>query len=100
MLSRYELAYSDLDVNAAAQVYPKVDKKALGRAFATLDSQQVRLSECQIQIAGAASARAICNGTMMWTPKVGGGLREQPRQWQFDLRRAEEGWRIGNVSVR
>jgi hypothetical protein len=100
VLSRYELAYSDLDVNAAAQIYPKVDKKALGRAFATLDSQQVRLSECQIQIAGGASARAICNGTMMWTPKVGGGLREQPRQWQFDLRRAEEGWRIGNVSVR
>jgi hypothetical protein len=99
VLSRYELAYSDLDVDAAAQVYPTLDKKALGRAFAALDSQQIRLSECNIQM-GGPTAHAVCIGTVLWSPKVGGGLREQPRRWQFDLQRRDEGWRIGNVRVR
>jgi hypothetical protein len=99
ILSKYELAYSDLNVDAAAQVYPTLDKKALGRAFASLDSQQIRLSECDIQM-GGPTARAVCMGTVLWSPKVGGGVREQPRQWQFDLQRRDEGWRIGRVRVR
>jgi hypothetical protein len=99
VLSQYELAYSDLNVDAAARVYPTLDKKALGRAFAALDSQQIRLNECNIQM-GGPTAHAVCMGTVLWSPKVGGGLREQPRQWQFDLQRRDEGWRIGNVRVR
>jgi hypothetical protein len=98
VLSRYESAYSQLDAAAAARLYPGVDRKALSRAFNTLSAQQIQFNDCRILVT-QATARATCAGTASWTPKVGGGPKEQARRWQFDLKQVSGEWQIGSVRV-
>ena len=98
MLSRYESAYSQLDAAAAARLYPGVDRKALSRAFGTLSSQQIQFDDCRILVT-QSTASATCAGKASWTPKVGGGAKEQARRWQFDLKQVAGDWQIGSVRV-
>jgi hypothetical protein len=98
VLSGFERAYSALDADAASRVYPAVDRKALARAFSGLSAQQIQFNDCRIQVLQGA-ARATCAGTARWTPKVGGGSRQQARRWDFDLQQVSGGWRIGAVKV-
>jgi hypothetical protein len=98
VLSGYERAYSQLDAAAAARLYPAVDRKALSRAFRTLNSQQILFDDCRIEVA-QSTAQATCAGTASWIPKVGGGSRGQARRWQFDLRQVSGDWQIGAVKV-
>ncbi len=98
VLSGFERAYSALDADAASRVYPAVDRKALARAFSGLSAQQIQFNDCRIQVL-QGSARATCAGTARWTPKVGGGSRQQARRWDFDLQQVPGGWRIGAVKV-
>jgi hypothetical protein len=98
LLSQYERAYSDLDAAAAARVYPRVDRRALSRAFSTLSAQQIHLDDCRIDLLQSA-ARATCAGTASWTPKVGGGSRDQARRWQFELKQIAGNWQIDAVKV-
>lgn len=98
VLSRYENAFSQLDAAAAARLYPSVDRKALSRAFGTLSSQQIQFDDCRIQVT-QSTARATCAGKASWTPKVGGGAKEQARRWQFDLKQVAGDWQIGSVRV-
>jgi hypothetical protein len=99
LLSRYESAYSGLDADAAARLYPSVDQRALTRAFGALDSQKVTFDDCRIQV-GISLAHATCTGTMTWKPKVGGGSKTQARSWQFDLKQVGTDWQIGSVSIK
>ena len=100
ILARYETAYSELDANAAAKVYPSMDRKALSRAFSALDSQQILFEDCRIQVGDSAlHATATCAGTATWTPKVGGGVRAQARRWQFDLQQVSGEWQIASVRI-
>ena len=99
VLDRYAAAYSALDADAAGQVWPRVNRGALGRAFDALASQRVSLGECRIEVAGA-SARATCAGSASWTPKIGDGEeRTEARRWTFDLARAGTGWEIVDARV-
>jgi len=98
VLAGYERAYSSLDANAAARVFPGIDRKALTRAFSGLSAQEIQFDDCRIQIL-QATAQATCAGTSRWTPKVGGGSRQQSLRWQFDLQQSPAGWRIGSVKV-
>ena len=98
VLSRYESAYSQLDAAAAARLYPGVDRKALSRAFGTLSSQQIQFDDCRILVT-QSTASATCAGKASWTPKVGGGAKEQARRWQFDLKQVAGDWQIGSVRV-
>jgi hypothetical protein len=98
LLSRYENAYSQLDAAAAARLYPGVDRKALSRAFGTLSSQQIQFDDCRILVT-QSTARATCAGKASWTPKVGGGAKEQARRWHFDLKQVAGDWQIGSVRV-
>jgi hypothetical protein len=93
VLDRYERAYSSLDAAAASAIWPGVNRSALARAFQGLASQRVSLGDCDVLVNGPA-ARATCSGTATWQPKVGGGIRTEPRQWSFDLRKSGEAWRI------
>jgi hypothetical protein len=100
-LSHYESAYSRLDAAAARAVWPSVDAGALGRAFDSLQSQQVSLGRCSVSLGvNRQSARASCAGTAMWTPKVGGGARTEPRRWTFDLEVAGDRWQIVRATAR
>jgi hypothetical protein len=99
VLARYESAYNRLDANAASNVYPGVNREALGRAFGGLISQRVSLGLCEITVAGDIGG-ASCSGKARWEPRVGSGARTADRHWTFNLRRAADGWRIEQVVVR
>jgi hypothetical protein len=99
VLEQYEEAYSSLDARAASAVWPGVDSGALSRAFDGLASQRVSLGSCDVTVNGPA-ARATCAGTATWEPKVGGGVRTEPRRWNFDLRKAGDAWRIERAIAR
>jgi hypothetical protein len=98
VLNRYASAYSTLDVDAAQRVWPGVNRGALSRAFEGLDSQEISLGNCRINVA-AASATALCSGTASWSPKIGGGRRSEARQWTFELARGAAGWEIVTARV-
>jgi hypothetical protein len=98
-LTRYETAYSKLDVGAVQSVWPSLDQHALSRAFDGLASQRVSLGNCSVNVNGSA-ARADCSGTAAWTPKIGGGERTASRKWTFDLRESDGAWRIVRVQAR
>ncbi|MEN3339275.1 MAG: hypothetical protein V7647_2951 [Acidobacteriota bacterium] len=98
-LSRYEAAYSGLNVSAARAVWPAVDERALARAFDGLASQRVALEKCDVAVSGT-TARATCSGSADWTPKVGGGQRHQNRRWAFELANAGGTWQIVRAETR
>lgn len=98
-LSRYEAAYSQLDVPAVLAVWPALDSRGLARAFDGLASQRVSLGSCEVDV-NAGTARANCTGTAAWTPKVGGGQRTAARSWVFELMQGDGGWHIVRVAAR
>lgn len=98
VLDRYASAYSALDADAARRVWPGVNRDALARAFDGLASQNVSLGKCSVNVNGA-TARANCDGSATWAPKVGAGRRTEPRQWSFELSRESGDWRIVNARV-
>jgi hypothetical protein len=76
-----------------------VDERSLARAFDTLQSQQVSLGRCSVQVEGT-SASASCNGSVTWTPKVGGGSQTAARQWRFQLQSGNGAWQITRAEVK
>lgn len=98
-LTKYEMAYSGLDVSAAQAIWPGVDARALARAFEGLASQRVSLGSCSVAIEGA-SARADCKGTATWTPKIGGGTHSESRNLRFELQNVGGEWQIVRADVR
>jgi hypothetical protein len=100
VLRQYARAYEALDANAARDVWPSVDRRALARAFENLRSQQLSLQDCEIDVRGA-TANASCRGQAQYVGKVGGGEpRIEPRTWRFELRREGEAWKIANAEAR
>jgi hypothetical protein len=99
-LGQYRSAYSLLDAEAARAVWPSVDVRALARAFDSLTSQELAFETCQFDIVGQA-ATAQCRGSATYTPKVGSrGPKLEPRQWTFQLRKVDEGWKIQSAQTR
>ena len=99
VLDGYASAYSALDVDAAQQVWPGVNRDALARAFDSLESQKVSLGDCRIDI-GGPSATAHCALMTTWAPKIGGGgRRTETRNWTFELARVSTGWVIVSARV-
>ena len=99
VLNKYAAAYSHLDAAAAQAVWPAVNRPALSRAFDGLASQRVVLDRCNIDV-GAATARATCAGSAIWSPKIGnGGPRTETRTWSFQLARAGADWQIVTARV-
>jgi hypothetical protein len=100
VLRRYARAYGALDVQAASEVWPGVDQRALARAFEGLTSQSVSFDDCQIAVHGI-TANASCRGQASYVGKVGRGEpRTEPRTWRFELRRDGETWKIENAEAR
>ena len=100
VLGRYRTAFSRLNASAAASVWPSVDAKALGKAFERLETQELEFDRCDVVVTGT-SAVATCGGRARYVPKVGNkSPHVESRQWRFDLRKANETWRIETVSAR
>jgi hypothetical protein len=98
VLERYAAAYGRLDADAAKAIWPAVDRGALARAFDGLASQRVSLGACDVSV-NAATARARCEGTATWEPKVGSGTVRERRAWTFALARAGGVWQIVSAHV-
>lgn len=99
-LGQYRSAYQLLDAEAAREVWPSVDVRALARAFDSLTSQQLAFDTCLFEIAGDA-ATAQCRGSATYTPKVGNRAPKlESRQWTFQLRKLDEGWKIQSAQAR
>ena len=86
--------------NAAAAVWPTVDRRALTHAFAGLASQRLNFRGCEVLVrAGASTATASCRGTAEYVRKVGDSrVRVEPRRWTFTLNKTQGAWRIAAVS--
>jgi hypothetical protein len=99
-LNQYARAYGRLDAGAARAVWPSVDERALARAFAGLESQNVSFDSCDIDVRGT-TANASCRGQASYVGKVGAREpRTEPRQWRFELRRDGEAWKIESAEAR
>ena len=99
-LNQYARAYGRLDAVAARAVWPSVDERALARAFAGLESQNLSFDRCDIDVRGA-TANASCRGQASYVGKVGAREpRTEPRQWRFELRRDGEAWKIESAEAR
>jgi hypothetical protein len=97
-LSQYADAYHTLNVGAAAEVWPSVDRQALERAFATLRSQALLFEDCAVSIEGS-SASASCRGTIQYVPKVGNSTPHvQAQHWIFRMRKMGADWKIEQMT--
>ena len=100
VLNRYRGAFSVLDATAARTVWPSVDHRALERAFAQLDEQEIAFDACQIDIDGVRAA-AKCRGRARYVAKVGSrSPHTAERQWDFRLQKVDDRWIIEGVATR
>jgi hypothetical protein len=96
-LTRFRTAYSQLNANAARDVWPSVDTRALERAFQSLKSQDLRFDSCSLTVTGAR-AQAACKGRAVYVPRIGDqSPRFTSREWTFELRKADERWTIASA---
>jgi hypothetical protein len=96
-LTRFRTAYSQLNASAARDVWPSVDARALERAFHSLKSQDLRFDSCTMTVTGAR-AHAACKGRAVYVPRIGDqSPRFTAREWNFELRKADERWTIASA---
>ncbi len=94
VLNQFASAFHRLDASAARAVWPTVDERALTRAFASLESQDVSFDRCDIDVKGDL-ASASCRGTASYVVKIGNRqARTEPRQWNFELKLRGDDWKI------
>lgn len=99
VLRTYAEAYGELDVGAAAEIWPTVDRRALARAFATLKSQDVAFESCEVQT-GPASAVARCRGTVQYVRKIGAPTPHiEAQEWLITMQKLGGDWKIDRVSA-
>jgi hypothetical protein len=100
VLNQYARAYDQLDTSAARAVWPTVDERALARAFAGLQSQDVDFDNCSIDVKGVR-ASASCRGRASYVGKVGNGdTRTEPREWNFELTLQGDDWKIAKADTK
>lgn len=100
VVDRYRDAFNALDATAVDAFWPGVDRRALKRSFADLESQHLQFGRCDVQLAGAR-AFASCSGYAEYKRKNGSPeARFEMRHWTFTLGEVKDGWVILGVDVR
>jgi len=100
VLGQYQAALSRLDANGVRAIWPGMNAAALERAFGQMERQAVTFSGCSVAVIGVG-ATARCQGSASYVPKVGNRTeRIDHRQWQIDLRKTGDNWRIVAVDSR
>jgi hypothetical protein len=100
VIDRFREAFDTLDASSVAGFWPSVDSRALSRAFAQLDSQQLHFERCDIQLAGTR-AFASCHGYVQLVRKAGSqDPRTESRKWTFTLGEVKDHWVILGVDAR
>ena len=99
MLQAYRDAYDRLDAPSAAAIWPRVDTRALNRAFSTLAEQDVSFDKCDLAITGT-KANATCTGEIRYVRRVGDQVpRVRHVSWLFALERVSDRWQIAQVTA-
>jgi hypothetical protein len=99
VLEAYRDAYDRLDAPSAAVIWPRVDTRALNRAFSTLAEQDLLFDSCDLDIAGAR-ANARCVGEIRYVRRVGDQApRVRKMSWSFALERVSDRWQIAQVTA-
>jgi hypothetical protein len=99
VLQQYRDAYDRLDAPSAAVIWPRVDTRALSRAFSTLASQDLSFDRCDLAITGV-KASAQCTGAIRYVRRVGDQqLRVRRMSWSFAFERVSDRWQIAQVTA-
>lgn len=99
VLQQYRDAYDRLDAPSAAVIWPKVDTRALNRAFSTLAEQDLSFDSCDLDIVGS-QAKAHCVGEIRYVRRVGDqALRARRMSWSFAFERVSDRWQIAQVTA-
>jgi hypothetical protein len=99
VLSRYEQAYNHLDAGAAAAIWPSVDVRALRRAFARLENQDLQLRDCTFAVS-ASDAAVRCAGVLQYAQRIGDRTPKTERHvWTIEFVRAGAQWQIARVTA-
>jgi hypothetical protein len=99
VLQQYRDAYDRLDAPSAAVIWPRVDTRALARAFGTLAEQDLSFDSCNLDIAGM-KAEARCVGEIRYVRRVGDQApRVRRMSWSFALERVSDRWQIAQVTA-
>jgi hypothetical protein len=99
VLDQYRDAYDRLDAPSAAVIWPRVDTRALSRAFGTLAAQDLSFDSCALDIAGA-KAQARCVGEIRYVRRVGDQAERVRRMsWSFAFERVSDRWQIAQVTA-
>lgn len=99
VVDRYRDAFNALDANAVDAFWPGVDRQALKKTFAQLESQHLQFGRCDVQLAGAR-AFASCNGYAQYTKTGSRDPRVELKRWTFTLGEVKDGWVILGVDAR
>lgn len=95
----YARALERLDVQAAARLWPSVDRRALTRAFSSLKSQDVAFDDCIVDLE-SVTATARCTGTAQYVARIGpSGPRTGRFEWLFQMRKHDDEWKIEAVNA-
>lgn len=99
VLGHYEQAYDRLDASSAAAVWPSVDARALSRAFARLQRQDLDFGNCTFSVS-ASDAAARCAGILRYARRIGDtALKTEQHVWTIEFARAGESWQIVKISA-
>jgi hypothetical protein len=99
VLGHYEQAYDRLDATGAAAVWPSVDARALSRAFARLQTQDLNFGNCTFSVS-ANDAAARCAGVLRYARRIGDTAPKiEQHVWTIEFARAGETWQIIKISA-
>jgi hypothetical protein len=98
-IARYESAIDQMNVGAAAAVFPSVDTLAMTRAFSALKQHSVDFEQCDVAMM-TARATVRCLGTAHYVVKVGTPTpRSRRYEWTFTLEKVGSAWKIGDMAT-
>jgi hypothetical protein len=99
VLGRYEQAYDRLDARLAAAVWPSVDSRALARAFARLQVQDLDFGNCTFAVS-ANDAAARCAGVLRYARRIGDTApKTEHHLWTIEFARSGETWQIVRITA-
>jgi hypothetical protein len=99
VLASYQQAYNRLDVDAALAVWPSADSRALAKAFARLQQQDLKFENCMFAVA-ENDGTAQCGGVLRYVPRIGKPTPQMEHHvWTIEFARAGASWRIVRVTA-
>ena len=99
VLGHYEQAYDRLDATRAAVIWPSVNERALSRAFARLQTQDLDFGNCTFAVS-TSDAAARCAGVLRYARRIGDtALKTEQHVWTIEFARAGETWQIVKISA-